>query len=87
MTTNTNVKPIEMRYNESKTAIIDVINHALRVNSLPCYMLEPIVADALNQLRSGAKQELEIATKYYNERLAAELAENSETDTNTKEDK
>lgn len=54
-------KPLVITLNEVKTAMASVINGAIQQENLPCYLLEPIMAELLAQLRDGARGELQMA--------------------------
>ena len=54
-------KPLIITLNETKTAIVSVINSAIQQNNLPCYLIEPILSELLYQVREGSRNELEMA--------------------------
>lgn len=54
-------KPLVITLNEFKTTMASVINNAIQQENLPCYLLEPIMAELLAQLREGARGELQMA--------------------------
>lgn len=43
---------------EAKTELIQCVNHIINQRGVPCYFIEPILADILIQVKSGAQNEL-----------------------------
>ena len=60
-----NPKPLPLRLREAKEGIIAAVNAALKEQALPCYLLEPIIADVHTQISTTAAREYEIAAKEY----------------------
>ena len=54
-------KPFILEMDEAKAEIIQVINNAIQVRGLPCYMLDMILSEVGAQVKEGAKQELAMA--------------------------
>lgn len=54
-------KPFILEMDESKLEIIQVINNAIQVRKLPCYLLDMILSEVSAQIKEGAKQELAMA--------------------------
>lgn len=52
-------KPLVITLKEIKECFTDCANAALR--ELPCYLIEPIIADLHRTISAGAKREYEIA--------------------------
>lgn len=56
------MKPMIIKLKESKASIMESVNASLN-NGIPCYLLEPIIAEVLSQIRIGAQAEYERALK------------------------
>jgi hypothetical protein len=54
-------KPLILEMDEAKIEIIQVINKAIQVHKLPCYVLDMILSEVCAQIKEGAKQELNMA--------------------------
>ena len=54
-------RPFILEVDEAKKEFIQVINNAIQVRQLPCYIIEMILADLHGQIKEGAKSELEMA--------------------------
>lgn len=54
-------RPFILEVDEAKKEFIQVINNAIQVRKLPCYIIEMILTDLHTQIRDGAKSELEMA--------------------------
>lgn len=54
-------KPLILEMDEAKIEIIQVINKAIQVHKLPCYVLDMILSEVGAQIKEGAKQELNMA--------------------------
>lgn len=63
------MKALILRIEEAKASIVNAVNEAIKDQELPCYLVEPIVADIHRQISAGATKEYEQAKQ------AAELAE------------
>ena len=61
MEKNKSQRPLILEIEETKAEIIDCVNNAMKSRNLPCYFVEPIIADIYAQVREGAKNELETA--------------------------
>ena len=66
-----NPKPLVIRLREAKTNILAAVNAAIKEQDLPCYLLEPIIADAHNQVSAAASKEYETAKKQIEETTKA----------------
>ena len=60
-------KPLILEMDEAKLEIIQVINNAIQVHKLPCYMVDMILSEIGAQIKEGAKQELAMAKQQMNE--------------------
>ena len=54
-------KPFILEMDEAKTEIIQVINNAIQVRKLPCYILDTLLSEISAQIKECAKQELAMA--------------------------
>lgn len=55
--------PLVIRLREAKAGIFAAVNAALEQQGLPCYLLEPILAEAHQQISAGAAREYEAAKR------------------------
>lgn len=56
-------KPLILEIDEAKQEIIQVINNAIQVRKLPCYLLLPIIENLYRDIQAGAQNELTMARK------------------------
>ena len=63
-------KPFILEMDEAKQEIIQVINNAIQVRKLPCYILDTLLSEICSQIKEGAKQELAMAKAQMNEEVA-----------------
>lgn len=54
-------KSFILEMDEAKFEIIQVINNAIQVHKLPCYIVDMILSEISTQIKEGAKQELAMA--------------------------
>ena len=54
-------KPLILELEEAKNELAQSINVILQKHKIPCYLIEPTMADLLAQVREVAKNELAIA--------------------------
>lgn len=54
-------KPLILDLDETQQDFIEVVNKALNIRKIPCYLLEPIVFKIYSQINEGFKQELALA--------------------------
>lgn len=54
-------KPFILEMDEAKMEIIQVINNAIQVHKLPCYLIDMILSEVSTQIKEGAKNELNMA--------------------------
>lgn len=54
-------KPLILEIDEVKKEFIQVINSAIQVRKLPCYIIDMVLTDLHAQIKDGAKSELEMA--------------------------
>ena len=54
-------RPFILEIDEAKSEIIQVINNAIRIHRLPCYIVDMILLDIGAQVKEGAKNELATA--------------------------
>ncbi len=58
-------KPLILEIEEATQEITSAVELASSKHGLPCYLLEPIVADILTRLQNGKRTELENAKRSY----------------------
>jgi len=58
-----NERPMILDIEDFKQQIVAIINEAMQVKNIPCFILEPIVNELAAQVSMGAKAELERARK------------------------
>lgn len=61
MNTNEQENPLVVRLREAKKCILAAVNTALKEQNLPCYLLEPIIAEVHTQVSAAAAREYEFA--------------------------
>ena len=54
-------KSFILEMEEAKLEIIQVINNAIQVRKLPCYLLDMVLSDISTQIKAVAQQELAMA--------------------------
>jgi hypothetical protein len=54
-------KPLILELEEAKNEIAQSVNIILQNHKIPCYLIEPTIADILAQVREVAKNELAMA--------------------------
>lgn len=60
-------KPLILEIDEAKKEIIQVINNAIQVHKLPCYVIDMILSEIGAQIKDGAKNELAMAKQQVEE--------------------
>ena len=60
-------KPLVLRLREAKERIVAAVNAAIKEQELPCYLLEPIIAELHTQVSNTALREYEIAKQQVSE--------------------
>ena len=65
-------KPFILEMEEAKLEIIQVINNAIQVRKLPCYIIDMILSEVGAQIKEGAKGELEMAKRQVEEQSKVE---------------
>ena len=58
-------KPIILEIQDVRIGLINIINNAVQKKGVPCYFLEPVIADLYRQVKAQAKVELEQAQLSY----------------------
>ena len=64
------VRPLCLRIKDAKTEICASITQVAQRHNISYSILDLIVSDALYQIQSGAKNEIEQANKIYNQQIA-----------------
>lgn len=59
-------KPLILEIEEAKLEIIQVINNAMQVRKLPCYLIDMVLSEIGAQVKEGAKNELAMAREQIN---------------------
>lgn len=54
-------RPFILEIDEAKNEIIQVVNDAINVHKVPCYIVDMILSDVYAQVKEGAKNELAMA--------------------------
>jgi UDP-N-acetyl-D-mannosaminuronate dehydrogenase len=54
-------KPFILEMEEAKLELVQVINKAIQVRKLPCYLLLPIIENIYKDMQIGAQNELAMA--------------------------
>lgn len=55
------MKPLVIRLKEAKEFLIAAVNATIKEKDLPCFLLEPIIAEVHNQVSKAATDEYEKA--------------------------
>ena len=66
MIENRNDRPLVVMLDDAKTELTQCINHLINDYNLPCYLIEPMLADMYTQVKIGAKNELAAAKSQIN---------------------
>ena len=54
-------KPFILEMEEAKLEMIQVINNAIQVRKLPCYLIDTFLSEISSQIKEAAKQEWAMA--------------------------
>ena len=54
-------RPFILEVDEAKKELIQVINNAIQVRKLPCYIIEMMLENLHSQIKEGVRSELEMA--------------------------
>ena len=65
-------KPFILEMDEAKLEIIQVINNAIQVHKLPCYIVDMLLSEISTQIKEGAKNELMMAKQQVEEQSKIE---------------
>ena len=60
-------KPFILEMEEAKLEMVQVINNAIQVRKIPCYIVDTLLAEILAQVKEGAKNELAMARQQVEE--------------------
>jgi hypothetical protein len=63
-------RPLALEMDDASKEINEAIEQIAAKHGLPCYLLEPLVADTLNRLQNGKRIELEKARQAYEAQMA-----------------
>lgn len=67
-------KPFILEMDEFKTEMIQVINNAIQVRKLPCYLIDMILSEMCVTIKEGAKNELAMAREQVDKQSDEEVA-------------
>lgn len=67
-------KSFILEMDEAKMEMIQVINKAIQVRKLPCYLIDMALSEICSQVKEGAKQELTMARVQMEELKDEEVA-------------
>lgn len=60
-------KPFILEMDEARAEIIQVINNAIHIRKLPCYLLLPTIENIYREMQVGAQNELIMAKQQFEE--------------------
>ena len=67
-------KPFILEMDEVKMEMVQVINKAIQVRKLPCYLIDMVLSELGVQIKEGAKQEIAMAKAQMEEPKDEEVA-------------
>jgi hypothetical protein len=70
--------PPNLLYKNAEHLLIDDINKLIEEAHVPFWMLELILKDIFNEIKTHSAQEYKLAEKQYNEALAKEVSHKEE---------
>lgn len=56
-------RPLVLEMDDTKRALIQIVNEAIQVKGIPCFLMEYILSDIAGQVHNGAREEREFAMK------------------------
>lgn len=63
MNNETNTRPLVLEMDDTKKALAQIVNEAIQVKGIPCFLMECIWNDIGAQIHNGAREEREFARK------------------------
>ena len=60
-------KPFILEMEEAKLEMVQVINNAIQVRKIPCYIIDTILSEVVAQVKAEAKNELALARQQVEE--------------------
>lgn len=63
MNNEKSTRPLVLELDDTKKALIQVVNEAIQVKGIPCFLMEYVWNEIGAQIRSGANEEREFAKK------------------------
>jgi hypothetical protein len=63
MNNETSNRPLVLEMDDTKKALVQIINEAIQVKGIPCFLMEYILSEIATQVHNGAKDEREFARK------------------------
>ena len=67
---NKPVRPFCIDYKNARNEIFKAVNNAIEIHKVPLFLLEGILKEACQQVKEGARAEVESAIKSYEQQLA-----------------
>ena len=63
MNNEKNPRPLVLEMDDTKMALIQIVNETIQVKGIPCFLMEYIWNDIGAQIHNGAREEREVARK------------------------
>lgn len=71
MSNEKNTRPLVLEIDDTKKALIQIVNDAIQTKGIPCFLMEYILSDIATQVHNGANEEREFAKKQINNKEGA----------------
>ena len=71
-------KPFVIEMDETERDLVSVVDDAIQIRKIPCYVLEMLLSNVLSQVKEVARKEREFAAQSFEKQLA-ELAKAENT--------
>lgn len=59
------IRPFCLRYADARSEVFNAINAAMQIHGVPMFLMENILTEALNQVKTGANNEMQTASESY----------------------
>lgn len=63
------VRPFCLEYTDAKTEVFNAISSAMKKYSIPFFLMDNILSEALHQVKEGVKAELQSAADSYQRKM------------------
>ena len=63
-------KPFVIEMDEAKRDLVSVVDTAIQIRKIPCYVLEMLLSDVLSQVQEVARREREFARQSLEKQIA-----------------